>query len=586
MSQSTAISLRRADYRIGWVCALPLELAAAQVFLDEEHLPPSDFIWNSRFDNNKYTFGRIGQHNIILAVLPAGIYGITSAALTIRMMASSFSDVQFALMVGIGGGVPSDAHDIRLGDVVVSKPTERVSGVLQYDFGKTGQNGEITLTGTLNKPPQQALTAISALEAKYMVRDSNYKEIIDRILTTNSKIRKTFMYPGTENDILYHYDYNHQGEQACSFSCSSARVQMRERRETNEPVVHYGLIGSGNQVIKDGVTREQLRKKYNILCFEMEAAGMMDTLECLVIRGICDYADSHKNKQWQGYAAIVAAAYTKDLLLSIGNPTGSMGGGGRSPLPTPVTTPATQSPAPTKIFDTTSPVEMGSPVRMTPPAEMFSPIEMPPPVIPSQVSFSSKPMPLPTPPNSPPMCSVSLTQPHPVSTHPVSKDLQIRETHGERLLRAAQDGNGDLVRIFANMGGDPNIPDPDWKHTALHYMARSGDLITVRLLLSKGADVNAKAKPSGITPLFEAAAKGHAKVLQCLLQHRANVMDRGSFKKTALHVAAANGHLECVSILLENYADRYIRDKDGCTPLDLAKKGGHSDIVRHLQSKY
>jgi nucleoside phosphorylase len=50
------------------------------------------------------------------------------------------------------------------------------------------------------------------------------------------------------------------------------------------------------------------------LCFEMEAAGLMLDFPCVVIRGVCDYADSHKNKEWQGYAALAAVAYTKELL--------------------------------------------------------------------------------------------------------------------------------------------------------------------------------------------------------------------------------------------------------------------------------
>ena len=54
-----------------------------------------------------------------------------------------------------------------------------------------------------------------------------------------------------------------------------------------------------------------------VLCVEMEAAGLMDDFPCLVIRGICDYADSHKNKRWQPYAAATAAAYAKELLSTI-----------------------------------------------------------------------------------------------------------------------------------------------------------------------------------------------------------------------------------------------------------------------------
>jgi nucleoside phosphorylase len=82
-------------------------------------------------------------------------------------------------------------------------------------------------------------------------------------------------------------------------------------------VVFYGMIASGNQVMRDGVTRDRLRKEFDVLCFEMEAAGLMDDFSCVVIRGICDYSDSHKNKRWQEYAAATAAAYAKELLTNI-----------------------------------------------------------------------------------------------------------------------------------------------------------------------------------------------------------------------------------------------------------------------------
>jgi hypothetical protein len=51
----------------------------------------------------------------------------------------------------------------------------------------------------------------------------------------------------------------------------------------------------------------------------MEAAGLMDSFPCLVIRGICNYADSRKNKRWREYAAAAAAAaaYAKEILSVI-----------------------------------------------------------------------------------------------------------------------------------------------------------------------------------------------------------------------------------------------------------------------------
>jgi ankyrin repeat domain-containing protein 50 len=66
--------------------------------------------------------------------------------------------------------------------------------------------------------------------------------------------------------------------------------------------------------MRHGATREKFRKEKGILCFEMEAAGLMDNFPCLIIRGICDYSDTHKNKRWQPYAAATAAAYAKELL--------------------------------------------------------------------------------------------------------------------------------------------------------------------------------------------------------------------------------------------------------------------------------
>lgn len=126
--------------------------------------------------------------------------------------------------------------------------------------------------------------------------------------------RQNFDHPRVD-DYLFETSYNHAGAAECK-SCDKAYLVSRQARDEDdlEPVVHYGTIGSANQVMRDGATRDRLRQDYNILCVEMEAAGLMDNFPCLVIRGICDYADTHKSKVWQGYAAAVAAGYAKELL--------------------------------------------------------------------------------------------------------------------------------------------------------------------------------------------------------------------------------------------------------------------------------
>lgn len=125
--------------------------------------------------------------------------------------------------------------------------------------------------------------------------------------------RGNYIYQGLENDRLFRTGSEHTDGQDCE-RCDPTQIVMREYRLDLNPVIHYGTIGSSNSVIKDGQTRDMLRDDLNIQCLEMEAAGLMESFPCLVIRGICDYADSHKNKRWQPYAAAVAAAYAKELL--------------------------------------------------------------------------------------------------------------------------------------------------------------------------------------------------------------------------------------------------------------------------------
>ena len=272
MASSTCLTSQ--DYTVGWICALSLEMSVALAMLDEHHSPPLDHNRN-RNDRNNYSFGRIGSHNVVIAVLPAGTYGTNSAAMVATCMSYNFGSLQFYLMVGIGGGVPSGEHDIRLGDVVVSKPGMRHPGVLQYDFGKTGRQGEFIQTGVLNKPPQETLTAVAALEARHMMAENDIYSFLSDMVAKHPFMRQKFSYQGAEHDILFRADYNHVDCAPTCATCDTSKAIFRSPRSSNIPVIHYGLIASGNQVIKDAITRDQLREQFDMLCFEMEAAGLM-----------------------------------------------------------------------------------------------------------------------------------------------------------------------------------------------------------------------------------------------------------------------------------------------------------------------
>jgi nucleoside phosphorylase len=301
------------DYKVGWICALPVEMAVAVAILDERH----DKLPQSSTDHNTYQLGRIGAHNVAIACLPAGSTGTTSAAVVASQMLSTFTSIRFGLMVGIGGGAPSPDRDIRLGDVVVSQPGGSSGGVMQYDFGKTVQEGRFARTGLLNKPPEVLLTAVASLQARHMLEEAKFPGYLSTIVSRYPKLGATVVYQGRDNDRLFGTDYDHREGNATCESCDVGRLVHRPERSSTEAAVYYGVIAFGNQVMRHGSTRERLRKELDVLCFEMEAAGLMDNFPCLVIRGICDYADTHKNKRWQAYAAATAAAYAKELLYVV-----------------------------------------------------------------------------------------------------------------------------------------------------------------------------------------------------------------------------------------------------------------------------
>jgi nucleoside phosphorylase len=302
-----ARQLRHDDYTVGWICALHVELAASQEMLDEEH----EDLEQDEHDTNIYSLGRVGEHNVVIVCLPAGLMGNNPAASVAMQLRATFRSVRFGLMVGIGGGVPSAEADIRLGDVVISQPHLGHGGVIQYDFGKATPNG-FQRTGFLNSPPTILLGAVNKLRSNQLRRKTKLMEHIARLDRLPEFTREA-----AGLDVLFEAEYNHEQGPTCQ-SCSADRQVIRQPRPNEEPVIYYGTIASGNQVIKHAAERDAVSKEFGgVLCFEMEAAGLMNSFPCLIIRGICDYADSHKNKKWQPYAAGAAAACAKEVLSAI-----------------------------------------------------------------------------------------------------------------------------------------------------------------------------------------------------------------------------------------------------------------------------
>lgn len=236
-------------------------------------------------------------------------------------MLRSFPSLRFGLMVGIGGGAPSSKHDIRLGDVVVSTPVGSSGGVIHYEFGKAIQNKAFLRTGSLSPTPPLLLAAIHQLSSLHERRGHHILKTIDDLVDGNSRLQK-YRRPALEADVLYRATFTHADEgKSCKDICNPdiAETVIRVVRgpDHDDPVIHYGLIASADRLMRDAQVRDTLAEAEDVLCFEMEAAGLMDSFPCAVIRGICDYADTHKNDIWQGYAAATAAAYARELLVTI-----------------------------------------------------------------------------------------------------------------------------------------------------------------------------------------------------------------------------------------------------------------------------
>jgi nucleoside phosphorylase len=308
------------QYTVGWICAIPTEYIAACLFLDEEHARPDHVSAN---DKNQYTLGKMSGHNIVIALISDHEYEYGSATAAAKGMIGSFPDVRVCLLVGIGGGAPTAEHDVRFGDIVIGSRRGGTGGMCQYDYDQTIKTRRFQRIGHPSQPPLVLRDAISGLKSRCYKVGHQVEASIIALLDTWPRLKPDFSRPSQTSDRLYKPGIVHpqSSEVACEVVCGSQTAELvlrseREKREDN-PAIHYGVIASANHLMEDAMMRDIIAKEEGVLCFEMEAAGLMNHFPCLIVRGICDYSDSHKNAEWQGYAAMSATAYTKDLLSTM-----------------------------------------------------------------------------------------------------------------------------------------------------------------------------------------------------------------------------------------------------------------------------
>ncbi|KAL9095520.1 MAG: hypothetical protein Q9165_002391 [Trypethelium subeluteriae] len=336
----------RRDFNIAILCALEIESDAVEAVFDEIWEGQDDF-GKAETDQNTYTTGRIGSHNVVLAYMPG--MGKVAAASVAASSLHSFPNIVFGLVVGICAAVPKSKQkgEIILGDVIIS------TGLEQFDFGRKEPTG-LRMKDTIDDKLGRSTPRIRSFLKK--IRGQRGKiQLVQNTLRYLEELCgkegfKTHYYRGTEADILYPPQYLHKHRQGtCAICLSEPSAICNEARqldcaelgchkaerikrfrfsetEVNSVIhgavtnpkslmsVHFGLIASGDQVIRDACYRDQLAEENGIIAFEMEGAGTWDNFPTIVIKGVCDYADSHKTKIWQPHAAAVAAACTKALL--------------------------------------------------------------------------------------------------------------------------------------------------------------------------------------------------------------------------------------------------------------------------------
>ncbi|KAK4951246.1 hypothetical protein LTR10_010219 [Elasticomyces elasticus] len=309
-------------YTVAWIAPLVQDRAAGESMFDEEHDEPEDFEQNAS-DINAYSWGGMGKHNVVIASLPSAEYGTNAAATVAQALRSSLPHIRMGLLVGTGAGIPGERcgpdnkpelrRHIQLGDVAVSLPESGTGGVVQFDLVAIKESdGSVVVEqrGWLNSSPQAVRTALTALRAKHERMGVTFESIIEGALTRYGNMTKTYCHPElNEPPEARRPDIYHMRD--------GTRI-MREPRKN--PSIHYGVVASSNKLVKSARARDGIMDELegiDPICIEMEAAGLMNIFPCLVVRGICNYADEHKNDDWQKYAAMVAAAYAKDYLQSV-----------------------------------------------------------------------------------------------------------------------------------------------------------------------------------------------------------------------------------------------------------------------------
>ena len=303
-------------YNIGWASTTDIDYIAATGMLDELHEPDDLFLQLN--DNRKldYRLGRMGNHNIAMSIPSDDL----DASAIVDDMLLTFPALRFVLLVGTASGVPSaeiyeridePRTDVRLGDVIVG--TRIVNSYRQG--ASTGSETE------LNQP---SCKLVNTGIREFQVRLSDGLDLYSSVASLVEKKAENdprFRRPDPVLDPFYQVDYSHTPTIseyiAPRAGPASVAVSQTPRTHGGRVSVHYGTVGSVDQRIVDARVRDELARENTLLGFLVGSSDLATKIDCIPICGVCDYADSHQNGAWRGYAALTAAVCAKEFLSSL-----------------------------------------------------------------------------------------------------------------------------------------------------------------------------------------------------------------------------------------------------------------------------
>ncbi|CAL4068913.1 unnamed protein product [Meganyctiphanes norvegica] len=293
-------------------------------------------------ESNVYTIGNIGAHRVVCTKLPQVGHdrsaSIAAGNTTTRLL-GTFQKVEYVFLVGVAGGVPhyTDYHKhVRLGDVVVSTPPEGQKFIYMYcENAKTLENGNYEFETKSWGPPDLLLQDIALKLKQQCAEVSTEGEVKPRTATeapwlqymseAEAKLKAQemdFAKPDPSTDKLY---MSIGGSDVIEVSHPLPPDGVPSVRDS--PMIHVGGVASGRHVVTNDQLRLGFASQLSILAYDQEYDAVLESVygnrkdHYILIRGICDYKDGTRNKEWQPSAALAAAAFMKSVICAMDAPT-------------------------------------------------------------------------------------------------------------------------------------------------------------------------------------------------------------------------------------------------------------------------